>query len=796
MRSFSLLGLIGWLITMAPSCQQPDSQERGVSFRLAEKRKSLISNLHYQLDLTIPEDPAQPVHGVAVIYAGLNKRQSIALDFKQSPGSVHGLRINGRPTAIHHIDEHILLPAEQLTAGSNTIEIGFTSANTALNRNNDYMYTLFVPDRARTVFPCFDQPDLKAVFELSLRIPAHWQALSNGPLIRKTTTGGNSRWQFAASDTISTYLFAFTAGRYELRKEVRDGRQMQLLYRETDTAKLAASMDTLFDIHAAALQFMEDYTGISYPFRKFDFVAIPDFQFGGMEHPGAIWYNAGSLFLDSSATRAQLTGRANLLGHETAHMWFGDLVTMKWFNDVWMKEVFANFMADKITAAIRPADNADLQFITTHYPAAYSVDRTSGANPIRQPLDNLDEAGTLYGDIIYHKAPIMMQQLEKLTGPAGLREGLQEYLGRYAFGNADWPQLIEILDRKTNEDLKRWNDSWVNGAGRPVMTGKRLDINHNTYGLFEIDTAELAAINEIPDARLRALTWLNLYENVLEGRYVSPAAWLQLAVDGLHHEKEELILQMLLNEMRTIYWTYLPASNRSETAGELAPVLLELMERADQPRVKKIFFNAWVDIMHTGRDMDNGRGIDALYRIWISENPPEGVLLSSDDYTRLAAALAIGEHPNAASILKEQSGRLSDPDKQLRWKFLLPALSADEAVRDNFFASLRLPENRKKEAWVNTALGYLHHPLRENSSVKYIRPSLEMLEEIRRTGDIFFPLNWLRATLSGHQSAEAAKAVQDFIDSRPQYDKQLRSKLLQAADPLFRARKIMEDDKH
>ena len=147
-----------------------------------------------------------------------------------------------------------------------------------------------------------------------------------------------------------------------------------------------------------------------------------------MEHAGKILYNASGLLLDESATQNQLLGRASVIAHETAHMWFGDLVTMRWFNDVWMKEVFANFMAAKIVNPSFPTVNHELRFLLSNYPAAYEVDRTAGANPIRQPLDNLHEAGSLYGAIIYQKAPVVMRHLEALLGDETFRDGLREYL--------------------------------------------------------------------------------------------------------------------------------------------------------------------------------------------------------------------------------------------------------------------------------------------------------------------------------------------------------------------------------
>src|SRR5258708_26483987 len=155
---------------------------------------------------------------------------------------------------------------------------------------------------------------------------------------------------------------------------------MRFVFRYTDNIKIRLSLDSIFRIEGQALQFMREYTGIGYPFQKFDFVAIPDFQFGGMEHPGAIQYKASTLFLDSGATREQFISRSNLLSHQTAHMWFCDLVTMSWFNDVWMKEVFANFMADKIGNLTLHDNNYDLKFLTDHFPAAYRVGRTPGAH--------------------------------------------------------------------------------------------------------------------------------------------------------------------------------------------------------------------------------------------------------------------------------------------------------------------------------------------------------------------------------------------------------------------------------
>jgi aminopeptidase N len=370
---------------------------------------------------------------------------------------------------------HVVIPVGLLTRGENTVEFHFVAGDQPLNRSDEFLYTLFVPARASIAMPCFDQPSLKARWRLSLEIPADWVAVANGAEEHRATAEGRTQITFAETQPLPTYLFAFAAGKFQIEVGARNGRAFRMFHRETDAAKVARNHDAIFDLHAKALAWLEAYTGIPYPFGKFDFVLIPSFQFGGMEHAGAIYYNASALMLDDTATENQRLGRANVISHETSHMWFGDLVTMRWFNDVWMKEVFANFMAAKIVNPSFPGVNHDLRFLLQNYPAAYDVDRTDGANPIRQDLANLAEAGSLYGAIIYQKAPIVMRQLELLLGADTFRDGLQEYLRGHEFDNATWPDLVATLGSHTRVDLVAWSRVWVTEPGRPRI-GTELDV--------------------------------------------------------------------------------------------------------------------------------------------------------------------------------------------------------------------------------------------------------------------------------------------------------------------------------
>jgi aminopeptidase N len=214
--------------------------------------------------------------------------------------------------------------------------------------------------------------------------------------------------------------------------------------------------------------------------------------------------------------------------------------------------------------------------------------------------------------------------------------------------------------------------------------------------------------------------------------------------------------------------------------------LLTALQAEPVANKKKVLFRTYQSIALSKEAQDH------LYNIWKNERPPQGVRLTEEDYTTLVLALAVRYYPDS-TLLTKQLRRIKNPDRQKRLTFLLPALSSSEAERDRFFESLKQEENREKEAWVSTALSYLHHPLRAGSSKKYLRASLDLLEEIQLTGDIFFPMAWLQATFGSYQSAEAALVVKRFLDEHPKYNPKLKGKILQAADGIFRAEALLKE---
>jgi aminopeptidase N len=874
----------------------------GIPLSLAEERARRVSDLRYELHLGIPAAQDTAIAGrVTIRFRLTDAQRPLALDFR--PGRIRSATIGGAPVALTPSPDHLTIPVEALREGENEITLTFDAGPEPLNRQTEFLYTLFVPARAHLAFPCFDQPDLKARWTLSLEMPAGWEAVSNGAArpgdadpatardADRTDLGKprdadrvdpNRSWdadrtdlvkprdadrtdlaksadekrtrtiQFAETEPLPTYLFAFAAGRFSIETAERHGRTFRMFHRETDAAKIARNKEAVFDLHAAALAWLEKYTGILYPWGKFDFVLVPSFQFGGMEHAGSIFYNASALLLESSATQNQKLGRASLIAHETAHMWFGDLVTMRWFNDVWMKEVFANFMAAKIVNPSFPEIDHELRFLLAHYPGAYEIDRTPGTNAIRQRLDNLNEAGSLYGAIIYQKAPIVMRQLEAILGEAPFREGMQQYLRAHQFGNATWPDLIALLDERTPEDLAAWSRAWVEEAGRPILateldvrngriarltfvqrdpvparglawnqrlqvaiglpdnviqtlsvsiSGSRTDVPSAVglatprfilpsgggvgYAGFDMDAPSLRYLldhlPEIAEPLTRGAAWVTLWEQMLGGR-ASATAIVDLGLRALPRESDEQNVQRILTYLERAYWKHLRAEDRVAISPRMERAFRAGLSAGSSPSLKSAWFSALRD---TARSRET---IAWLERVWRKTDQVHGLTLEEQDYTTLALRLAVLEVPGWRAILDEQVNRIENPDRHERFLFVRPAVSADEAVRETFFQRLSQPSFRQRETWVLEGLTYLHHPLRAAASEKFIPQSLAMLQEIQRTGDIFFPKRWMDATLGGHSSATAAQMVKRFLmELPPDYPDRLRRVILSSSDELFRA---------
>ena len=551
--------------------------------------------------------------------------------------------------------------------------------------------------------------------------------------------------RFAETQPIPTYLFAFVAGKFSVETARRNGREFRMFHRETDAAKVARTGRRSSTCTRARSRGSRSTrpsrtrltSSISSQSRPSSSV--------GMEHPGAILYKAANLFLEESATQNQLLDRASVIAHETSHMWFGDLVTMRWFDDVWMKGSLRELHGrENRQAPSFPQVNHDLRFLLANYPAAYQVDRTAGANPIRQPLANLDEAGQLYGAVIYQKAPIVIRQLEMIIGETPFRDGLREYLKTYAFGNATWLDLVRILDARTPEDLAAWSRAWVEERGRPefstvlrVERGRvsRLTLNVTDplrrglewpqqlrvafgyatgvrevavtsngrattvrdaagmpapmyvlpnggglgYGLFVLDAASrdylLQHIETIADPLTRGSAWVTLWENMLES-HVAAGAFLDTVVRALPAETDQQNVQRVLAYTTRAFWRHLAVDERTRRAPALEAMLRAGIGRASTSGAKSAWFSAFRDGALTPAS------VAWLERLWRRSDTILGLTFAETDEIAMALELAVREVPAWQEILLTQRDRIQNPDREARFAFVIPALSADPLVRN------------------------------------------------------------------------------------------------------------------
>jgi len=304
------------------------------------------------------------------------------------------------------------------------------------------------------------------------------------------------------------------------------------------------------------------------------------------------------------------------------------------------------------------------------------------------------------------------------------------------------------------------------------------------YGLFLLDeesaTYLLGNMSRIGDALTRGAAWVTLWDNVLEGR-IAAGTFIDAALRALPEESDEQNTQRVLAYMSRAFWRYLPQEDRVARAPAIEAALRAGITRAQTTSQKSAWFSAFRD------DVLTADGVGWLERIWRREEKIPGLPFVETDEIVMAMELAVREAPGWQQILETQLDRTQNPDRKARFAFVMPALSADAQVRGAAFERFRTLENRRREPWVSESLAYLNHPLREADAERFIRPGLELLAEIQRTGDIFFPSNWTGSMLWGHRSPRAAAVVNDFLAKELQYPERLRWTVLSSADDLFRA---------
>jgi aminopeptidase N len=861
----------------------------GVPRELARRRAAHYRDVRYSLDIMLAPG-AETLKGREKISVTLDTSAGdLVLDWRVIKNDVDprtrvgGMKVNGRAVEDAQFrDEHIIIPRAHLSAGANTVELEFESpvstSGSAVTRyldredKSEYVYTLFVPSDASTAFPCFDQPDLKARFTLKMTASEKWRVISNTEGVALSefdeTSGGLPqsppagmlRHQFKETEPISTYQFAFAAGPFEEFKDEGSPYGTRLFVRRSKAERAKNELTEVFRLNREGVKFFEEYFGHKFPFPKYDLVLVPEFAYGGMEHAGATFLREDGVLFPSDPTSADIAARAETMLHEAAHQWFGDLVTMRWFDDLWLKEGFATFMAYKAFERVMPQLDAWKVFHLRTKPLAYLTDVTKGTTPIWQEIANLSAAKSAYGNIVYRKAPSMLRQAEFYLGPREFQRAVQLFVKEHAYANATWEDLVGVFERTSGRKLDAWADAWVKRRGMPdvrvrwsvdarglinrfeveerdtlgeggswpmrvklllapvdanarpeVLTvmlegagvtrvrealGKQrpafvfANFEDYGYGRFLLDEESRAYvardIGSVKDDFLRALLWGSLWESVREAE-MPPADFLEMAIKNAPRETDDVMLAFILSRAQTAFTRYLSDAQRAALAPRLEAALYEGMMRSATPGRRITYFRTYREVATT-RD-----ALHVLSDIFEGRLQVPGMTLRSRDRFDIARAVMAQSRDDADAHAAEQlinsAAKQDASDDGARYAFAAAAARPTADVKRSYFQTYTT-ESKVTESWIEASLGSFNAPQQSALTLPYLDAALRELPTLKRTRKIFFVNGWLAAFIGGQCDERAASTVRDFLARSPDLDRDLRLKVLEAADGLERCVRV------
>lgn len=854
-----LIFVFAWL-TAAGIAVAADLPE-GIPRELARERAAHISDVRYHLKFGLtPHAPSVAGHEELRFHANVDG--AVLLDFRE--GTVANLLINGvevPPKAEHG---HIELPASAIRPGENYVTMNFeapiAAAGKALTRfedkddNTEYIYTLFVPMDAEMAFPCFDQPDLKGRFRLELSAPEDWTPISNtDPTSISVPKNGQRLTLFAETRQISTYLFAFAAGPF---KKVRETAGLPGLYvRQSKFAKAQAEAEEVQRITAGGIQYLSKYFAQPFPFPKYDLVLIPGFAYGGMEHAGATFLREESVLFRTAPTHNDHLSRDILLLHELTHQWFGDLTTMRWFDDLWLKEGFAQYMAYHALADLIPEEEEEIwaRFYHGIKPAAYAIDSTKGTTPIYQDIANLKDAKSAYGAIVYSKAPGVIKQLWFVLGDEKFRDGLRIYLKEHAYANAEWSDLVRAFEHTSGKPLQDWAAMWIRRRGMP-----QVDVSWSCDARNEIDHFSLRQHDVLgeggiwPVAMQMQFAYADRAPTRLAARLNAEKAEVPEAIGRACPD------YVYLNDQDFAYGRFL-LDDRSREA--VVARLGQISDVFDRSLLWGSLWDAVREAEFAPRDFLErelrllrgetdealaqsliGQMTIALHRYVGSETrqqvvpqaevrATDGMLHAKQQDFRIIwfrGLRAIAESEQGRGKLKELlSGELIIPGVELRpldrWTMVTALIALKDPQANDFLAAEQKRDNSgdglkyayvaqaarpdavnkqnyfddylhdatRPEDWIEQSLGAFNYWNQSEVTLPYLNSALGALPQIKRDRKIFFVLGWLNAFIGGQRSAEAQAQVREFLQSAA-LDRDLRLKILEVSDELDRTVRIRQ----
>ncbi|MEP7337036.1 MAG: M1 family aminopeptidase [Acidobacteriota bacterium] len=874
-----LLAALQLGLMMTTNAQSTDVlTAEGVSRELARHRAARISDVRYRLSLEITPGAPHFKGREEITLKLADTGAPVIVDFrdldstgKVIEGTIRNLAVNGQLVSdAQQTGGHIVLPARYFKAGENIVTLDFESgvatAGRPVIRYNDrddgseYIYTLFVPMDASLAFPCFDQPDLKARFTLTLATPENWIAVSNTEVEKIGKTDGDpanfQRTQFRETKPISTYLFAFAAGAFrEIRGKQIAGTdastQLRVFVRQSKIKRAEEEWPEVEKLTRAGLKHFVSFFGHEFPFTKYDQVLIPGFAYGGMEHAGATFLREDSILFRTTPTQSDKYSRASLVLHELAHQWFGDLVTMRWFDDLWLKEGFANLMAYHAMAEIYDANQMWRRFYQTIKPLAYGIDSTKGTTPIYQEVRNLKDAKSAYGAIVYQKAPSLLRALSFVIGEDKFRDGVRLFLKEHAYGNAEWRDLIYACERASGQKLANWADVWIKRRGMPQVDValncnakgviEKLELKQrdvlNEGGVWPINSQLLLAYDDASPVRIPAML-ASAQTTIAEatgkkcpayvfandgdfgyGRFMLDARSREAVIARIGSIEDAFLKAMLWgalwdsvreaemnpHDYAMLVLKTLPKENDEELTQSLLSraslsfqrYLSPQQQAAIAPRLEALCLDRMMHTGELGLRITYFRAFRSvattvtartqLKEILAGKLSIPGVEIKPLDRWQIIRVLLANNDPEAVALLDAERKRDATDDGR-KQAYVVEAARADADIKRRYFDDYT-KNQAVAEDWIEGSLGAFNSSNQSGLTLPFLKPALEALPQVKRERKIFFVLAWLNAFIGGQQNQSALDQVRAFLQAN-KLDRDLELKVLEVTDELERTVRI------
>jgi len=447
---------------------------RNLTHTAARARARLLDVRFYDITIDLTDGSGSPGDGVfrtvtAIAFDCAEAGASTVVDL--AAHAVDSAVLNGRSVDISGWSPEKGLSLTGLTEHNRLVieaTFEYSTSGQGLHRVLDpadqevYLYSNFEPSSAQRVYACFDQPDLKSIFTWHVTAPAHWTVVSNAPIERIEEDGLTQIVHFVESARMSTSVTAICAGPYHQVRQTYDGIDLGLFVRRSMAPYL--DPDELFLITRQGLDFFHKHFGVRYPLPKYDQLFVPEFNMGAMENFGCVTFSEQRYIFRSPATHVEYEQRASTILHELAHMWFGNLVTIRWWNDLWLKEAFAEWASHWAAAEVTQFADAWTPFLSVRKRWAYGQDQLSSTHPVYQAIEDVAAVGVNFDGITYYKGASIIKQLVAHIGIDALTQGLRQYFTKHAWGNATLYDLLVALSSASGRELTGYASQWLSTA--------------------------------------------------------------------------------------------------------------------------------------------------------------------------------------------------------------------------------------------------------------------------------------------------------------------------------------------